>query len=293
MNNPSDAAAVLAVLTGSIALAAGLLLILLPLLASPLARPRDGLWAAVVLLLGLVLVTGAERLTGAPMLGVLCGGLLIGRLSTEVGQQRWQALEPSAREQLRQKEYWQSQLVQLNEALQKLLAALLDLLGWIQQRLRKPEVTKRWVRSEAEVTAAVAAPATSPEAAATEEEPEPSPAPEPSGEPDPAPENEAAWLAPASADDNVAAADHSNPSAESEASEPQIIEAAAAEPEPPSSPAEAPIEPLEPAAAEPLPVVEADILDPEPQPGRDADLPAVSVITSLDEVDALLNDGRS
>ena len=282
----------LAVLTGSIALAAGLLLILLPLLASQLARPRDGLWAAVVLLLGLVLVTDAERLTGAPMLGVLCGGLLIGRLSTEVGQQRWQALEPSAREQLRQKEYWQSQLVQLNEALQKLLAALLDLLGWIKQRLRKPEVTKRWVRSEAEVTAAVAAPATSPEAAATEEEPEPSPAPEPSGEPDPAPENEAAWLAPASADDNVAAADH-NPSAESETSEPQIIEAAAAEPEPSSSPAEAPIEPLEPAAAEPLPVVEADILDPEPQPGRDADLPAVSVITSLDEVDALLNDGRS
>ena len=292
MNNPSDAAAVLAVLTGSIALAAGLLLILLPLLASQLARPRDGLWAAVVLLLGLVLVTGAERLTGAPMLGVLCGGLLIGRLSTEVGQQRWQALEPSAREQLRQKEYWQSQLVQLNEALQKLLAALLDLLGWIKQRLRKPEVTKRWVRSEAEVTSAVAAPATSPEAAATEEEPEPSPAPEPSGEPDPAPENEAAWLAPASADDNVAAADH-NPSAESETSEPQISEAAAAEPEPSSSPAEAPIEPLEPAAAEPLPVVEADILDPEPQPGRDADLPAVSVITSLDEVDALLNDGRS
>ncbi len=292
MNNPSDAAAVLAVLTGSIALAAGLLLILLPLLASQLARPRDGLWAAVVLLLGLVLVTGAERLTGAPMLGVLCGGLLIGRLSTEVGQQRWQALEPSAREQLRQKEYWQTQLVQLSEALQKLLAALLDLLGWIKQRLRKPEVTKRWVRSEAEVTAAVAAPATSPEAAATEEEPEPSPAPEPSGEPDPAPENEAAWLAPASADDNVAAADH-NPSAESETSEPQIIEAAAAEPEPSSSPAEAPIEPLEPAAAEPLPVVEADILDPEPQPGRDADLPAVSVITSLDEVDALLNDGRS
>tara|TARA_E500000178_G_scaffold160966_2_gene160675 strand:+ start:902 stop:1780 length:879 start_codon:yes stop_codon:yes gene_type:complete len=292
LNNPSDAAAVLAVLTGSIALAAGLLLILLPLLASQLARPRDGLWAAVVLLLGLVLVTGAERLTGAPMLGVLCGGLLIGRLSTEVGQQRWQALEPSAREQLRQKEYWQTQLVQLSEALQKLLAALLDLLGWIKQRLRKPEVTKRWVRSEAEVTAAVAAPATSPEAAATEEEPEPSPAPEPSGEPDPAPENEAAWLAPASADDNVAAADH-NPSAESETSEPQIIEAAAAEPEPSSSPAEAPIEPLEPAAAEPLPVVEADILDPEPQPGRDADLPAVSVITSLDEVDALLNDGRS
>jgi hypothetical protein len=38
----------------------------------------------VVLLLGLVLVTSADRLSGSPMLAVLCGGLLIGRLGLEV-----------------------------------------------------------------------------------------------------------------------------------------------------------------------------------------------------------------
>ena len=86
---PVTTGSVLAVLIGSLALLAGLLLMLLPLVASELARPRDSFWAAVVLLLGLVLVTASDRLTGAPMLGVLCGGLLIGRLGSEVGQQRW------------------------------------------------------------------------------------------------------------------------------------------------------------------------------------------------------------
>lgn len=82
----------LAILIGSLALLVGLALLLEPLLLPELSRPRDALWAAVVLLLGLVLVTAAERLQGAPMLGVLCGGLLVGRLGTEVGQQRWQQL---------------------------------------------------------------------------------------------------------------------------------------------------------------------------------------------------------
>jgi hypothetical protein len=105
--------AVLAVLIGSLALVAGLLLMLLPLVASELARPRDSLWAAVVLLLGLVLVTASERLTGAPMLGVLCGGLLIGRLGSEVGQQRWEALEIAQQQRLSETSYWVEQLQQL------------------------------------------------------------------------------------------------------------------------------------------------------------------------------------
>ena len=52
--------------------------------------PDDGAWGAVILLLGLVLVTSSDRLRGAPMLGVACAGLLISRLGAEVGQARWQ-----------------------------------------------------------------------------------------------------------------------------------------------------------------------------------------------------------
>ena len=140
---------VLAVLIGSLALIAGLLLMVLPLVASELARPRDSFWAAVVLLLGLVLVTASERLTGAPMLGLMCGGLLIGRLGSEVGQQRWSALEPAQQQRLSETSYWMEQLQQLRGAAAKLLAAGGIVASGLQERLKKPEVSKRWVRADA------------------------------------------------------------------------------------------------------------------------------------------------
>ena len=73
----------LATLSGDVCLLFGLALLLLPLLAVELGRPQDGVWGAVILLLGLVLVTSSDRLRGAPMLAVLCGGLLVSRLSAE------------------------------------------------------------------------------------------------------------------------------------------------------------------------------------------------------------------
>ncbi|MEL0265558.1 MAG: Ycf66 family protein, partial [Synechococcus sp.] len=157
---PVTTGSVLAVLIGSLALLAGLLLMLLPLVASELARPRDSFWAAVVLLLGLVLVTASDRLTGAPMLGVLCGGLLIGRLGSEVGQQRWGALEPAQQQRFSETSYWSEQLQQLRGAAAKLLAAGGIVASWLQERLKKPEVNKRWVRADAtsEATASEAEP---------------------------------------------------------------------------------------------------------------------------------------
>ena len=140
----------LAVLVGSLALLLGLALMLLPLLTPELARPRDALWAAVVLLLGLVLVTAAERLTGAPMLGVLCGGLLIGRLGTEVAQQRWLQLPSDGRHQLRDLQLWKGRLGGLGRSFSQLLGLAAGLLSWIKERLAKAKapITKKWVRAE-------------------------------------------------------------------------------------------------------------------------------------------------
>jgi len=140
----------LAVLVGALALLFGLALLLLPLLSPELARPRDGLWAAVVLLLGLVLVTAAERLTGAPMLGVLCGGLLVGRLGTEVGQQRWLQLPSEGRSQLQDLNLWKGRLADLGSKVSQLLGLIGGLLGWLQERMAKAKapITKKWVRAE-------------------------------------------------------------------------------------------------------------------------------------------------
>ena len=289
---------VLAVLIGSLALVAGLLLMLLPLVASELARPRDSFWAAVVLLLGLVLVTASDRLTGAPMLGVLCGGLLIGRLGSEVGQQRWGALEPAQQQRFSETSYWTQQLEQLRGASAKLLAAGGIVASLLRERLKKPVVSKRWVRADAtdEASPTEAEPtATEPSADAdSSDEPaeisaEVAPEPEPEAEPEPESEREpepaaelpveaeatSAIEAEAEADPEVTAEPEPEPEIEAKAeviSEPKAI--ADSSKEDPSS--------------DELPTVEAEVLDPAPQ----VEQPLAAVIQSLDEVDALLADGR-
>ncbi|MEA5441739.1 Ycf66 family protein [Cyanobium gracile] len=149
----------LATLGGSLALLLGLLLLLLPLLASELSRARDSVWGAVVLLLGLVLVTSAERLTGAPMLAVLCGGLLIGRLGVEVGQGRWRLLSEEERQRLWSVERWQTSLSQIGASFGRLLQLASGVVGglgsWLaERRAARPASTKKWVRPEPEAAPA-------------------------------------------------------------------------------------------------------------------------------------------
>jgi len=301
---PVTTGSVLAVLIGSLALLAGLLLMLLPLVASELARPRDSFWAAVVLLLGLVLVTASDRLTGAPMLGVLCGGLLIGRLGSEVGQQRWGALEPAQQQRFSETSYWSEQLQQLRGAAAKLLAAGGIVASWLQERLKKPEVNKRWVRADAtgEATPTGAEPtATEPSAdtngsdepaeisaeVAPEPEPEAEAEPEPELEPEPVPEPGAELTVEVEATSAIEAEADAEPEVAAEPEpEPEIEIEAKAEviPEP-----EAMAESSEDVpSSDELPTVEAEVLDPAPQ----VEQPLAAVIQSLDEVDALLADGR-
>ena len=154
----------LATLGGLLALLLGLAILLLPLLASELSRPRDSAWGAVVLLLGLVLVTSADRLTGAPMLGVLCGGLLIGRLAAEVSQGRWRQLSPEEQQRLWSAERWQTSLQQAGQALAHLIAAgstaTTGLGAWLAERRQPKTTTKRWVRQDAPAEEPPATPAT-------------------------------------------------------------------------------------------------------------------------------------
>ena len=279
---------VLAVLIGSLALLAGLLLLLLPLLASELARPRDSFWAAVVLLLGLVLVTASDRLTGAPMLGVLCGGLLIGRLGSEVGQQRWGALEPAQQQRFSETSYWSEQLQQLRGAAAKLLAAGGIVVSWLQERLKKPELSKLWVRADstAEATPTEAEPtATEPSAGAdssdeaAEISAEVVPEPEPEAEPEPEPE----LTVEVEATSAIEAEAEAEPEVTAEP-EPEIEAKAEVIPEPEAVADSSEEDP----SNDELPTVEAEVLDPAPQ----VEQPLAAVIQSLDEVDALLADGR-
>lgn len=138
----------LATLGGTLALLVGLVVLLLPLLVPELSRARDSVWGAVVLLLGLALVTSAERLTGSPMLVVLSGGLLLGRLGSEVALGRWQTLTHEERQALRAGERWQRSLTQLGATLQTLLSAAGSSLSALQPRRAAKASGKRWIRQE-------------------------------------------------------------------------------------------------------------------------------------------------
>jgi hypothetical protein len=149
----STSKTMVATLGGLAALLVGLAILLLPLLATELSRPRDSAWGAVMLLLGLVVVSSRDRLTGAPMLAVLCGGLLIGRLATEVGQGRWRQLTGDEQTRLGSIERWSSSLHQLGATTAKLSSlvgtAARGLGGWIGAQRQPKTTTKLWIRPEA------------------------------------------------------------------------------------------------------------------------------------------------
>ncbi len=144
---------------GSLALGLGLVVLLLPLLTPELSRPRDAAWGALVLLLGLALVTSSDRLTGSPMVVVVCAGLLIGRLATEVGQARWRQLSPEEQQRLGSVERWSTALAQLGQAGLGLVgqtgAVAGGLGGWLAQHRPggRRSTTKRWVRPALEPAA--------------------------------------------------------------------------------------------------------------------------------------------
>jgi hypothetical protein len=173
----------LAILGGALALVIGLAALLLPLLLPELSRARDAVWGAVVLLLGLVLVTSAERLRGAPMLGVLCGGLLIGRLSVEVAQARWRQLSEQEQQRLWSAERWQTALQQFSATAARLPALVSQvsqgLLAWWHERRQPKQSGKRWVRPEPTAEAAATSPEPAPAtpASATSEATEPATSP--------------------------------------------------------------------------------------------------------------------
>ena len=105
-----------------------------------------------MLLLGLVVVSSRDRLTGAPMLAVLCGGLLIGRLGLEVGQGRWRQLTGDEQTRLGSIERWSSSLQQLGATTAKLSSLVGTAAGglgsWIGAQRQPKTTTKRWIRPE-------------------------------------------------------------------------------------------------------------------------------------------------
>ncbi len=138
----------LAILVGDFSLIVGLVVLLLPLLATELSRPKDAIWGALVLLLGLVLVTTSERFRGAPMLAVLSGTLLIGRLGLEVAQGRWNYLTQEEKERFTTFDRWIKIYKELARVLSAFLGIILEFLGLFVPKSKQDRTVKKWVRPD-------------------------------------------------------------------------------------------------------------------------------------------------
>ena len=142
----------LATLSGDLCLLLGLALLLLPLLAVELSRPRDGVWGAVVLLLGLVLVTSTDRLRGAPMLAVLCAGLLMARLGTEVAQSRWNSLSETEQQQFTSLDHWRTSVQQLLITTGRVGEGISGIAKQLKPAGKSGGTGKKWVRPDSPET---------------------------------------------------------------------------------------------------------------------------------------------
>jgi hypothetical protein len=123
-------------------------------LAVELSRPRDGVWGAVVLLLGLVLVTSSDRLRGAPMLAVLCAGLLITRLGAEVGQARWNALSETEQQRFQSLDHWRTSVRQLLITTGRVGEGISGIAKQLKPTGKSGVTEKKWVRPESPENAA-------------------------------------------------------------------------------------------------------------------------------------------
>ena len=138
----------LAIFLGYLTLLLGFAVLLLPLLVTELSRPRDAIWGAVILLLGLAVINSSDRLNGSPIAIVVLGALLISRLGLEILQSRWQQLSSEEKLRFRSIERWTTGISQIGA----IIAALLGSLGGLSKGfLANPSpktIKKKWIRPE-------------------------------------------------------------------------------------------------------------------------------------------------
>ena len=94
------------------------------------------------------------------MLAVLCGSLLVARLSAEVGQGRWRALSDAERQRLSSSEHWFNNLKQLKTTAASLGEGLGGMAKQLKPAGRSGVSGKKWVRPDDPATPEATAEAT-------------------------------------------------------------------------------------------------------------------------------------
>ena len=138
----------LAVVIGYFSILVGLGILFLPLIITELSRPKDSAWGALIIVLGLILVTSSNRFIGTPMLAVLFGSLVICRLGLEVSQSRWQQLSSEERLRVQSTERWFTSIKELGHVFLGLGRSIKELMNIFQSNSKRVSKNKKWIRPD-------------------------------------------------------------------------------------------------------------------------------------------------
>ena len=139
-----------AVAIGYLAIALGLSVLFVSLLLTELSRPRDALWGAIIMLLGLVLITSYESLNGSPMLAVFFSFLIMSRFLVEISQYRWQQLSEEEKISVKTLTRWKNSFKQVFLAGAKFGSIVFEVFKLFKPKPKPSEIGKKWIRSELE-----------------------------------------------------------------------------------------------------------------------------------------------
>ncbi len=138
----------LAIIFGNLLIFVGFFVVLLPVLLTELSRPRDSVWGALIMILGLILFTSHERFNGSPMLAVLLESFVFSRLFLEVSQSRWQQLTVEEKSNLKTFNRFKNSFIQIISIFGKLNSIVLDIFKLFKPKPKPSSIGKKWTRPE-------------------------------------------------------------------------------------------------------------------------------------------------
>ncbi len=139
---------ILAVLIGDLFLIGGFSLLILPLLVTELSRARDSIWGALIIISGLILITGSDGLGSSIIAFVFCQTLIMTRLFWEVFNQRWNQLSSDEKLGLRSFNKWKTSFKQLFFVVRTMLSVPLEAIKLFSFSKQQNLPAKKWVRPD-------------------------------------------------------------------------------------------------------------------------------------------------
>ena len=133
---------------GYLFLSVGLLILALPLILVELSRPRDWLNGGLFLFLGLFLLVENYLLRGSITLFILSVATLIGKMISEIIQNRWYQLSFEEKKRISSFERWFESFKQLGQIFGLLLKNLLNFFKSFRTQSEKSLKEKKWVHPD-------------------------------------------------------------------------------------------------------------------------------------------------